>query len=179
MPALTAGVSPKSSALTISLRTSRHRSRRSLAGHPAEVEPDGFLELSPRTDRGLDVLELLEVELERHALPLDAVQLGRKSAPLVGLGEDEAGSPERAIVLPDLLDDLGQHSLDILGLGGRHRRECRGQLHVCHRAAPRTPQRFIRILAISPGAVIIASCPVLTSWNTHLPSSRSRSAKAS
>src|SRR5438270_241796 len=34
----------------------------------------------------------------------------------------------------------------------------------------------IRIFTISPGAVTIASWPVLTSWNVHLRSSRSRSA---
>src|SRR2546425_10402340 len=55
-----------------------------LAKDLAEVEAEGFLELSARPGRGLRVLELLEVELERNALPLHAVELRRQPAPLVG-----------------------------------------------------------------------------------------------
>src|SRR4029453_11374588 len=52
----------------------------------------------------------------------------------------------------------------------------RGTLDGFPSSPPNSRYLPIRIFATSPGAVTIASWPVLSSWNVHLRSSRSRSA---
>src|SRR3989441_2678526 len=101
-----------------------------------EVEAKGFLELSARAGTRLRVLELIEVELERHALLLHPVELRRQPAPLVRFGEDELRPLERAVVLGDLLHGLDDDTLDLLGLRRRHRGERRRQANLRHRSTP-------------------------------------------
>src|SRR6266545_1421527 len=103
-----------------------------LKRQPPEVQPQRFLELGAGTRRRLRVLELLELELQRHALLLEAVQLGREAAALVGFGEDDLRAREALVVLGDLLDGLGEEALDRLLIGGRHRRERGGQADLGH-----------------------------------------------
>src|SRR5213078_5101260 len=148
-----------------------------LAKDFAEVEAEGFLELGTRAGRGLRVLELLEVELERDALLLHAVELRRQPAPLVGLGEDELRALERAIVVPELLHRLDDDALDLLGLHRRDRAERRRQANFRHRSTPsgypRAPSRRSREWrSCSPRAPRPRSLPM--PW--HLPGRASLSA---
>src|SRR5438876_788338 len=78
-----------------------------LAEDAAEIEPDGFLELSAGARRGLRVFELVDVDGKRHALPLDAVELRGEAAPFVRLREHELGAIEAAVFTRELLHDLG------------------------------------------------------------------------
>src|SRR5262245_2284518 len=111
-----------------------------------EVESKRFLELGPGAGRGLRVLEHIDVDLERDALALDAVELGGEPAALVRLGEDELRALERAVVLRELLHGLDDDALDLLGFRCRNRRERRRQLDLGHDvsfpwrpSAPRAP----------------------------------------
>src|SRR2546427_432586 len=103
-----------------------------LAKDAPEVEPERFFELSARARGGLRVLELIDVELERNALALHAVELGGQAAPLVRFREDQLRPLEGAIVLRELLHGLDDHPLDLLGLGRRNGRERGGQTHFGH-----------------------------------------------
>src|SRR5262245_47299559 len=103
-----------------------------LAKDAPEVEAERFLELGPGSGRGLGVLEHVDVDLERDALALDAVELGGESAALVRLGEDELRALERAVVLRELLHRVHDDALDLLGFRRGNRRERRRQLHLCH-----------------------------------------------
>src|SRR5262245_30492683 len=135
MPRLTPSVSPKSSALTISVRPGRSLMTPAgsrLAHHPPEVEADRFLELGTRTRAGLGVLELVDVDGERHTLALHAVELGSEPTALVGLGEHELRPREASVVLCDLLDRLRDQALDGLLLGRRHGGEGGGQMDLGH-----------------------------------------------
>src|SRR5262245_2771520 len=103
-----------------------------LSKHAPEVEPEGFLELSPGSRRGLGVLERVDIDLQRDSLALDAVELGGEPAPLVRFGEDELRALERPVVLSDLLDRVDDDPLDLLGFRRRHRRERRRQVNLRH-----------------------------------------------
>src|SRR5262249_25013748 len=97
-----------------------------------EVEPERFLELGPGSRRGLRVFELIDVDLQRDALALDAVELGGEPAALVGLGEHQLRAPERSVVLRELLHGLDDDPLDLLGFRRRNLRERRGQIDFRH-----------------------------------------------
>src|SRR5262249_34390651 len=97
-----------------------------------EVESKRFLELGPGAGRGLRVLEHIDVDLERDALALDAVELGGEPAGLVRVGEDERCALDRAVVLRELLHGLDDDALDLLGFRRRNRRERRRQLDLGH-----------------------------------------------
>src|SRR5262245_35054490 len=118
-----------------------------LAKDAPEVEAERFLELGPGSGRGLGVLEHVDVDLQRDALALDAVELGGEPATLVRLGEDELRALERAVVLRELLHRLDDDALDLLGFGRGNRRERRRQLHLCHvtivapRSLPSAPRQ--------------------------------------
>src|SRR5215510_1278565 len=103
-----------------------------LAKDASEVEAERLLELGPGAGRGLGVLEHVDVDLERHALALDAVELGREPTALVRFGEDELRALERAVVLRELLHRLDDDALDLLGFRRGNRRERRRQLDLCH-----------------------------------------------
>src|SRR5206468_2823986 len=60
-----------------------------LAKDAPEVESERFLQLRPGSGGCLRVFELIDVDLERDPLALDAVELGGEPAPLVRLGEDQ------------------------------------------------------------------------------------------
>src|SRR5262249_48305557 len=106
----------------------------------APPRPSGAGEAPPRRccgggappRRSLGVLELIDVELERNALALHAVELGGETAPLVGLREDQLRPLEGAVVLGELLHGLDENPLDLLGLGRRNGRERSSQAHVSH-----------------------------------------------
>src|SRR5712692_7553662 len=95
-----------------------------------EVEAQRLLELGARARLGLGVLELIDVDLERHAFFLDAVQLGGEPAPLVRFREHDLGAGERRVVARDLLHGLDDHPLDRLRLLRRHRRKRRRETHL-------------------------------------------------
>src|SRR5262249_13140325 len=126
MPRLTPRVRPKSSALTMSVRAVLTPARPApvpsrLAHHPAEVEPERLHQLGARAGAGLGVLELVEVQGQRHPFLLDAVELRGEPAPLVRLREDELGAGEGLVVAGDLLHGVGEQALDGLLVRAGHR----------------------------------------------------------
>src|SRR6266545_4293614 len=101
---------------------------------PPEVEPEGFLELGPRACLRLRVFELLEINLEGHAFPFDAVELRGEAAPLVRFREDDLGPREALVVLGDLLDGLRQEAGDRLLVRAHDGGKSRGESDVGHGA---------------------------------------------
>src|SRR5438309_12053016 len=112
------------------------RRRRSLALDAAEVEAQRLLELGARARRRLGVLEMVELELERHAFLLDAVELGGQATALVRFGEDDLRPGEAAVVTGELLDGVDERALDLHLLTGRNGGEGRGEVDVRHSRPP-------------------------------------------
>src|SRR5215471_12065113 len=68
------------------VKSSRPSSPALLPKDLPEVQAQRLLELGAGAGRRLGVLQLVDVELEGHTFPLDAVELRGEPASLVGLG---------------------------------------------------------------------------------------------